>query len=164
MERSQLTGTLQEMETVRILLHPDGNSLTIENDLPGFSLQLDSMNVADLQWVFSPFGEECIQLFLSDGGFVIISPNDFVFDVQQEGIIQVQNLPPICSVREMLMGFEDYRENPCPSNNYDENLGLFYLHLYIIKSAESHGITILSMMEELIRTGKENGIWMQENL
>jgi hypothetical protein len=164
MERSQLTATLQEMETVRILLQPDGNSLTIENDLPGFSLQIDSRNVEDLQWVFSPFGEECIQLFLLNGSFLIISPNDFVFDVQQEGIIQVQNLPPICSVREMMMGFEDYLKNPCPSSNYDENLGLFYLHLYIIKSAESHGITIQSMMEELIRIGKGNGIWMQENL
>lgn len=164
MNAALFTDTIRQMEQVRFFQRNNENTFLIENELAGFSLELNPENVTDLQWVFSPFGEECIQLFLKDGGFLIISPNDFVFDVQQDGFIQVQNLPPICSVREMMMGFEDYRENPCPSDNYDENLGLYYLHLYILKSAESHGIAISAMMEELIRIGKENGIWMQENL
>lgn len=161
MKEHSLTAGLLKMPAVRFGSEsPD--LLSIENDLNGFCLKLKLKEILDFQWVFSPFGEECIQVFLQDGGFLIISPNDFVFDVQQDGIIQVQNLPPVVSVKELLMGFEDYRRNPLPSPNYDENLGLFYLHLYIFRSAENRGIAI-PFLDELIRIGKENGIWMQES-
>lgn len=161
MIENPLIAALLEMPAVRFS-HESPELLNIENELNGFSLRLGLKNILDFQWVFSPFGEECIQVFLRDGGFLIISPNDFVFDVQQDGIIQVQNLPPVVSVKELLMGFEDYRQNPLPSGNYDENLGLFYFHLYIFKSALQRGIAV-SMMDELIRIGKENEIWMQDN-
>lgn len=100
-------------------------------------------------------------IILKNDGFLSISPNDFVFDVLQEGMIMVENSPRVCSVKELIMGFEDYRQNPAPSPSYDENPGLFYLHISIFRSAESHGITV-PFLGELIRIGKENMIWMEE--
>jgi hypothetical protein len=160
MQVSEITEALGEMETVRIESGREGQTLLLDNGLPGFRLELFPEKITDLQWVFSPYGEACVQFFLTDGGFLIVSPNDFVFDVQQTGFIQVENLPPVCSVRELMMGFEDYRHYPMPSPNYDENLGLFYLHHYIFQSADARGITV-PFMDELIRIGKENGIWME---
>jgi hypothetical protein len=160
MNLDEITSHLSQMPTVRFQSHDLTGLLKVENDLAGFSLNLNIEKVKDLLWVVSPFGEDCIQLFNEDGSMLIISPNDFVFDVRQEGMIHVQNLPPIVSVTELLMGFKDYRVNPLPSLNYDENLGLFYLHLYIFKSAEQHGISI-HMLPELIQIGKDNGMWMQ---
>ena len=156
---SEVLEQLNQLDLVRFEELPDGHSLRIENELSGFCLLLNVQKILDFQWVVSPFGEDCLQFFLVDGGMLILTPNDYVFDVQQDGFVQVENLPPICSVRELLMGFEDYQINPIPSHNYDENLGLFYLHLYIFRSAENHGITI-PLMDELLRIGKENDIWM----
>lgn len=159
--KQTLIQELSRMPSVRFGEGQSSAFLNIENDCSGFSLHLDSGEVTGFQWVLSPFGEDCLQLFLKNDGFLIISPNDFVFDVQQEGIIQVQNLPPVVSVRELVYGFEDYCANPSPSNNYDENLGWFYFHLYLFKAAEKHGISV-PMMNELIRIGKQNNVWMQE--
>jgi hypothetical protein len=156
---SLISEQLSEIESVRHQLIEDGALIKIENLLPDFTLILDVSKVIDFQWVPSPFGDKCLQFFLEDEQMLIIAPDDFVFDVQQDSFIKVSNLPPICSIQELLMGFQDYRHNPVPSPNYDENVGLFYLHLSIFRSAQSHGIAI-PMMDELIRIGKANQIWM----
>lgn len=145
------------MPAVRV--KQSGEHLQIENDLIGISLYLRPDEVTGLQWVVSPFGDDCLQFLLDDGRFLIVSPDDFVFDVQQEGFIRVENLPPIVSFRELMFGFEEYQKNPLPSDNYDENLGLFYLHLAIFRSAENHGMKV-PMMPLLLETGRKNGIWM----
>jgi hypothetical protein len=162
MEINDLLTQLNQIETLQVQLQPDGQFLRIENELPGFFLLLDTNKVAEMNWVVSPFGEDCLQFFMEEGGMLILTPNDYVFDVQQDGFVQVENLPPICSVRELRMAYEDYRETPMPSLNYDENLGLFHLHLYIFRSAMAHGIDV-PMYAELLNIGKENGIWMQGN-
>lgn len=162
MDINNLLTQLNQIETLHVQMQPDGHSLRIVNELPGFFLLLDTKKVAEMNWVVSPFGEDCLQFFMEEGGMLILTPNDYVFDVQQVGFIQVENLPPICSVRELLMGYEDYRETPISSQNYDENLGLFHLHLYIFRSAMNHGIDV-PMYAELLNIGKENGIWMQGN-
>jgi hypothetical protein len=50
-----------------------------------------------------------LQIFYSDGGGKIVTPDDFVFNVEQYGMVQVGNLPPMCSIREMVSGFGRFK-------------------------------------------------------
>ena len=92
----------------------------------------------------------------SDGGGIIVTPNDFVFNVEQSGLVRVGDLPPMCSIREMGLGSENYKKNPTPSDNMDNNFGLFFLHYYIVKSAIARGFEI-NFFNDLITIGEENG-------
>jgi hypothetical protein len=156
MDKKELSDLLKRIESVKVNSINDSTHLIVETDLSGYSINIDCENVLDALFITSPMNEDCLQIFYSDGGGIIVSPNDFVFNVKQAGLVRVGDLPPICSIREMVSGFEKYKKNPTPSDNMDNNFGLFYLHYYIIKSAIAKGFDT-PFLNDLNNIGEEYG-------
>jgi hypothetical protein len=154
MDKNKLIAELKQIESTSII--DNNNLLEITNQLNGYTAKINCEDVIFTQNIKSPMGDECLQIFYSDGGGIIVTPDDFVFDVVQDGLVNVSDLPPMCSIREMMYGFEKYLQNPNPSENIDNNMGLFYLHYYIMKSAIAKGFQ-LPMFKELSEIGLENG-------
>jgi hypothetical protein len=156
MKIKDLQEQLEQINSVKVTVTKNSNQILIINQLIEYNLEVDCEKVFDAKFISSPVGENCLQMFYLDGGGIIVTPNDFVFNVEQDGIVQVNDLPPMCSIRELISGFESYRRNPNPSGNMDYNYGLFYLHYYIFKSAIAKGFKI-SMINELYSIGAEYG-------
>ncbi len=119
-----------------------GEIFWVSNGLDGFKLPVDCRSVRGLEKVLSPYSEKCLKIDLSDGGFVIATPNDFVFNVTQAGLVRVDNLPPVCSLRELLGGFENYSKNPERSSNLAVNLGNYLFQRALIESALIKGLDV----------------------
>ena len=160
MDNQELIENLNQIENVTTT--SKYNFVEVETHLSGFKAKIDCEEVLFSQLISSPTGEECLQVFYSDGGGLIITPNDFVFNVKQDEFVQVNNLPPMCSIREMALGFDNYKRNPNPSENHDNNMGLFYVHYYIMKSAVSKGFEV-EQIKQLYEIGIENGFILDNN-
>ena len=156
MNIKELQDQLEQIDSVKVSVIKNSARLLVKNQLKKYDSEIDCENVLFAEIISSPTGENCLQVFYSDGGGIIVTPNDFVFDVQQDGLIHVSDLPPMCSIRELISGYESYRKNPKPSWNMDYNYGLFYLHYYIFNSAIAKGFKI-PMIDELYNIGSENG-------
>lgn len=156
MNQENLIDLLEQIKSVKVENINDSNQIIVETNLNDYKLNIDCENVEDAQFIISPMDEECLQIFYSNGGGIVVTPNDFVFNVVQEGLIQVDDLPPMCSMKEMITGFEHYRKNPCPSDDIDNNVALFYLHFYIFNSAIAKGFSV-PMADDLYNIGNENG-------
>jgi hypothetical protein len=152
----ELSDQLKQIPFVKVESINNSTQLLVKTDLLYYTLIIDPENVVGAQFVLSPTNEDCLQIFYSDGGGIIVTPNDFVFNVEQDGFVKVLNLPPMCSIREMVAGFDEYKKNPNPSDNLDNNFGLFYFHYYIFKSAKAKGFSI-PMLKDLYYIGKKNG-------
>lgn len=160
MDRKELMEKLQQIENVTVL--SNNKLVEVKTLLSGYLAKIDSDDVLFTQIVPSPFGQDSLQIFYSDGGGIIVTPNDFVFNVEQDEFVRVDDLPPMCSVREMALGFDKYRRNPNPSKNFDTNLGLFYFHYYIMKSAFSKGFRF-EQINKLYDIGLEHGYLLENN-
>ncbi len=161
MNQKELSDQLKHIKSVKVDMI-DSNQFSVENDLKDYTIKIDCENIVDAQFISSPLNEDCLQIFYSDGGGIIVTPNDFVFNVVQYGLVQVEDLPPMCSIREMVLGFEDYKKNPTPSDDMDNNFGLFYLHYYIIKSAINKGFEI-PILNDLYTIAEENGFLLEDS-
>lgn len=156
MNKKKLYDQLKQIKSVKVESMSGSEQLFVETDLREYSVKIDCENVVDTQFISSPKNEECLQIFYSDGGGIIVTPNDFVFNVDRYGLVQVENLPLMCSIREMVSGFTSYKRNPNPSVNIDNNFGLFYLHYSIIKSAIEKGFNC-AMINDLYNIAEQNG-------
>ena len=157
MDVDRLVNEIAKVELTRVKLVSSA-AVEVFNMLEGYSALIDSLRVVSTRFVESPFKQVCLQIFYADGG-LIISPNDFVFDVKQDELVRVDNLPAICSVREMVEGLDAYLRSPNPSENLDLSMGLYCFHYYIVKSALRHGFPVDGFVENLKRIGEENGFW-----
>ena len=159
MELNELIDGLSRIQNVKTT--KNDSFLIVETDLPNFHLEIDHSNIDEIESIISPHGEECLRIYYVDGGGVIVTPNDFVFNVEQNGFVQVNNLPPMCSVREMCSTFERFKSNPLSSDNFDANMGSYYLNYYIFQSALFRGISV-PMKEELEDIGKRYELDMED--
>ena len=135
----------------------EDHKIFVTNALDRFSIYLDPQDIIDTDFVISPNGEEVLRISMNVGGIIVI-PDDYVFSVEQDEFIQVDDAPPMCSIVEMLHGLERYIQNPMPSGNLDNSVGLYYLHYYIIKSAQKKGFPVDAFMDQLQAIGKEFGL------
>lgn len=161
MDKKEIIEQLEQIKSVKVESINNSIQLLVNTNLKGYTIKIDCENVTDTQFISSPMNEDCLQIFFSDEGGIIVTPNDFVFNVEQDEIVQVDNLPPMCSIREMVLGFEKYKNNPIPSVNMDNNFGLFYFHYYIFKSAIKKGF-IVPMLGDLYNIGLENGFLLED--
>lgn len=157
MDVDRLVNEIAKVELTRVKLVSSA-AVEVFNMLEGYSALIDSLRVVSTRFVESPFKQVCLQIFYADGG-LIISPNDFVFDVKQDELVRVDNLPAICSVREMVEGLDAYLRSPNPSENLDLSMGLYCFHYYIVKSALRHGFPVDGFVENLKRIGEDNAFW-----
>ncbi|MGE0077982.1 MAG: hypothetical protein AB7S48_09000 [Bacteroidales bacterium] len=133
-------------------------TIKVLNSLDDFYALIDSREVVDIQFIVSPFNQKCLQIYYANGG-VIITPDDFVFDVQQDELIKVTNLPDVCSIREMIVGLQNYFTDPDSCANEDLNMGTYFFHYYILKSALRRRFPVDNFLKQTFRIGNKNDFW-----
>jgi len=138
-------------------IETEDHLIFVSNALDGYDIHLDPADIIDTDFVVAPTGEKVLRMSMNSGG-IIVTPDDYVFNVEQDGFIHVDDAPPMCSMTEMIHGFERYILNPMPSDNMDNCVGLFYLHHYIIKSARNKGFDVDALMDKLDAIGQEFGL------
>ena len=147
MNINALLSQLTQISLVQAIVTSD-HRIHVSNALENFQIELNPEEISDAHFISSPKGEKVLQIYFGSGG-VIVTSNDYVFDVVQDEIIQVKDAPPMCSIKEMLLGYRHYRLNPLPSTNFDICVGQFYMHYYIFKSARLKGFKVDSYLNKL---------------
>lgn len=147
MNLTTLLNQLNEIENV-IAVETAGHKIHVINALADFSISLNPSEIASTDFVIGPVGQRVLRLRMSSGG-IIVTPDDYVFNVEQDEFIQVDDAPPMCSITEMINGLERYVQNPIQSDNMDNCVGLYYIHYYIVKSAMKKGFKVDVFMDQL---------------
>ncbi len=135
----------------------EDHKIFVTNALDSFDIYLDPQDIIDTDFVISPTGEKVLRIRMHAGG-IIVTPDDYVFNVEQDEFIQVDDAPPMCSIVEMVNGLQRYIQNPMPSDNMDNCVGLYYIHYYIIKSARQKGFKVDAFMNQLQAIGEKFGL------
>jgi hypothetical protein len=138
-------------------METEDHKIFVTNALDSFDIYLDPQDIIDTDFVVSPTGENVLRISMHAGG-IIVTPDDYVFNVEQDEFIQVDDAPPMCSIVEMITGLDRYIQNPMPSDNMDNCVGLYYIHYYIIKSARNKGFKVDAFMNQLQALGEEFGL------
>ncbi len=146
MNKTHLIDSLSNIRSVTV----DSNELEllVSNEC-SFQAHFAIDKVVDYDYVVSPYNEECLKIDFANGSFLIVAPNDFVFEVLNQGVFQVQDMPPIISINEMLRAVEGYIENPEPTNNMDSTLGLYLLNRNLLRSAKAKGFSVDDLLQEV---------------
>lgn len=152
----KLINQLTQISLVQAIETSD-HSIHVSNALKNFQIELNPEEISDAHFISSPTGEKVLQIYFGSGG-IIVTPDDYVFDVVQDEIMQVEDAPPMCSISEMLLGYEHYKINPLLSTNFDNCVGQFYMHYYIFKSAKLKGFNVDSYLNELESIGQKFGL------
>ncbi len=135
----------------------EDHKIFVTNALDSFDIYLDPQDIIDTDFVISPTGENVLRISMHAGG-IIVTPGDYVFNVEQDEFIQVDDAPPMCSIVEMVNGLQRYIQNSMPSDNMDNCVGLYYIHYYIIKSARNKGFKVDAIMNQLQAIGEKFGL------
>lgn len=131
--------------------------IVVSNALDNFDIHINPEDIVSADFIIAPTGARVLRLSMNSGG-IIVTPDDYVFNVEQDEFIQVDDAPPMCSITEMVNGFENYMKAPMPSDNMDNCVGLYYIHYYIIKSARKKGFKVDAFMAQLQAIGEEFGL------
>jgi hypothetical protein len=145
-----------------IIVSIEDNLVTINNPRINNTTTIDCSLVSDLSQTTSPWGELCIQLFIVDGGGIIITPSDFVFSVEQDEFVQVPQTPNVCSLKELEQGLELYCNGTFDTENIDSNMAHFYMQYYILKSANRRGFNVSSHIKMLKSKADKSDIRTEE--
>lgn len=121
-----LLNQLNEIEHVKAI-ETENHKVHVTNALDNFDISLNPHDISGTDFVVSPKGDRVLRISMNQGG-VIVTPDDYVFNVEQDEFIRVDDAPPMCSIVEMVNGLERYIQNSMPSDNMDNSVGLYYIH------------------------------------
>lgn len=150
---------LEQLNQISLVtaIETEDHRILVTNALATYDLNIHPEDIIDTDFVAAPTGERVLRISMHSGG-VIVTPDDYVFNVEQDEMIRVDDAPPMCSIVEMINGFERYIENPMPTDDMDICVGLFYIHYYILKSARKKGFNVDSFKDKLDAIGQEFGL------
>jgi len=148
MDANKLIKDIQEIDNV--IVTSDGQRLSLHNTLKNFKATIHIDEIEQSKFMPAPGGTICYGIKYKDGGQFLIASNDFVFDVLQDEILKVPNLPPIVPLSAVQKNFEHQQKSEI-SNNLDVELADFLFVYYPVKSALHRGIEIdfLTDLEEM---------------
>ena len=138
-------------------IETEDHKIHVTNALDIYYVDINPQDIINADFIASPTGVKVLRISFKSGG-IIVTPDDYVFNVEQDEMIKVDDAPPMCSMTEMINGFEKYILNPMPSDNIDNCVGLFYIHYYIVKSAMKNGFKVDSFMDALDAIAEEFGL------
>ncbi len=153
-----LLNQLNEIEHVKAI-ETEKHTIHVTNALANFDISLNPHDISGTDFVISPTGDRVLRISMNQGG-VIVTPDNYVFNVDQDEFVHVDDAPPMCSIVEMVNGLERYIQNLMPSDNMDNCVGLYYIHYYIIKSARNKGFQVDALMDRLQAIGQEFGLYV----
>lgn len=134
---------LNKIENVSTTIINSDIKITNSNS---FTAVVRANDITNFTQITSPNNEVCLKLELKDSDILIITPHDFVFNTIKGKIIQVNNLPELISINEMLNLYNSYIKNPEPNNNIDNTVALYLLNKMILLSAKAKNFAIDKML------------------
>ena len=153
MTTTDIINNIQLLEHVSCL-ETDNNVLTIQNRLKGFAATINIEALIHLDMTISPYGEPAILLDFDKKQRLIVTDNDFAFTTIQNGYIQVESLPPIISITEMLAALQGFDSSKNQSN-LDAVLAEFYMNYYSLESALTFGFDVSEQIDRLYELAKD---------
>ena len=142
-----------------VQVEADADSYRITNRLQGYSAKVHFDEIEGFKPIVSPGGDAGIQIFYRYEGGLVVTAQDYMFDIQQGPFYTVPNLPPIFTLSLLIDSFLDYRQNPSPSTAEEVNVSVYFTLKYIIDSAEAKGFDMSAIRSEMqqIRTHMRHG-------
>lgn len=130
---------LQTIENIQTKIHD--NIIIVENG-NSQKTKIIRDNVKSTEIVFSSIGDKGFKITFNSNDFLIITTNDFILKTLNFGLLQVQNLPEIISLNEVIDSVRKYLENPEPNNNIDNTLALYLLNKTLLENAEYYNFDV----------------------
>ncbi len=137
------------LEVPKVSVEENNKIFTIFADMDFYKAVVNTDDIEDFDFMISPAEQICVALKYKNGGMLVILPNDFVFDVVQNGAVEIANLPQTCSLRGLAVEMSRYGTDPEPSDNMDVNIGNYFMLKYLIDSAKTKGFDVSIMQKQL---------------
>ena len=152
----------KEIEQINnISISIEGDLFLIKNNYTNYISKIKFNEIIDSRNFFGPNMEECVGLLFKDNGELIITENDFVFNVIQDEFIKVKGLPPLISTteieREFMFFTEEYNFEFDGMYHFDLEFAFFTKLNCFIVSGKNKGIKF-RFENELKKIGKDRDL------
>jgi hypothetical protein len=125
------------------------DSLTIKNHYNGLLCDVQLSEVKSINSIVGPNNEDALQISYANGSGLILSEQEFVFEVIQDEKYFVKECPPMCSTSEMLNELADLIYLHSKLTNSDELVGKYFLSYYCLKGALNAGLKVNNQLTKL---------------
>lgn len=147
MDIEQLRDDMTTVENVQIEEH-EGNVI-ISNGLKVIKLEVECQDIDDSSdLIVSPFREFCMKLFLKKGGFVIVTPKDFVFDLPEMDNVKFEGMLPVAVVTDMIRVVAYFKKDMEQIESVDSAM-TYVMYRHMIKTGIKRGLTLERLLERL---------------
>jgi len=147
MDFKQLKEDMAAVENVQVEEHE--GKVVITNGLEWFSLKVECQDIDDSSdLVVSPHGEFCMQLFLKKGGFVIVAPEDFIYDLPEMEHVKFEGMPPVAVVTDMMRVVAYFKRDMENMESVDSAM-VYVRNRHMIKTGIERGLTLEHLLERL---------------
>ena len=124
------------------------NNIIIKN-LNKYQAKILLNSVKSTEIVVSSVEEKGFMITFKNNNFLIVTSEDYIFNTQNTGLFQVQNIPEIISLNDIIKNVESYIENPEPNNNIDNTIALYLLNKIILDNAELYGFDVNELRQNV---------------
>ncbi|MGV8120108.1 MAG: hypothetical protein AB2L14_10155 [Candidatus Xenobiia bacterium LiM19] len=153
MDIKQLREDMAIVENVQVEEHE--GKVVITNGLEWFSLEIECQDIDDRSdLVMSPYREFCMQLFLKKGGFVIVAPKDFIYDLPEMEHVKFKGMPPVAVVTDMMRVVAYFRKDMEKLVSVDSAM-VYVRNRHMIKTGIERGLTLEGLLERLDELAEE---------
>lgn len=153
MDIGQLRDDMATVENVKIEEHE--GKVIISNGLEWFSLKVDCQDIDDSSdLIVSPYREFCMQLFLKKGGFVIVAPKDFIYDLPEMEHVKFEGMPPMAVATDMMRVVAYFKKDMQKVESVDSAM-TYVMYRHMIKTGIERGITLEGLLKRLDEIAEE---------
>jgi hypothetical protein len=153
MDFKQLKEDMAAVENVQVEEHE--GKVVITNGLEWFSLKVECQDIDDSSDIIvSPYGEFCMQLLLKKGGFVIVAPVDFIYDLPEMEHVKFEGMPPVAVVTDMMRVVAYFRKDMENMESVDSAM-VYVRNRHMIKTGIERGLTLEHLLERLDEIAEE---------
>ena len=145
---------LEKLKSINNVSVSINNTEIIVANSNKYKARLIFEDIANYQYITSPFNEECLKIDFDDENFIVITPDDFVFNTINGKYMKVSNLPPMISINEMLDRINMYIKNPEPTNNIDNTIALYLLNRLSLLSAKNKKFEVDDLLLKIKETAQ----------
>ncbi len=150
---------IEKINNISVSIEKD--ILLIKNNYTNYTSKILYKEVIDFRNFFGPNMVECLGLLFEDNGELIITENDFVFNVIQDEFVKIEDLPPLISTTEVERDFMFFREKDNFDGNFDIEFAFLARLNCFITSGKNKGIKF-KFENELQKICKKRGLDIKE--
>ncbi len=137
---------LNSIENVKTIFVDD--TIIIQNSNK-YQAKILLSKVKSTEIVVSLYGEKGFKMTFKNNNFLIVTPEDYVFNIKNIGLYRIQNLPEIITLNGIIENAGQYIKNPEPNNNIDNTVALYLLNKILLENAELYNFDIRELKQNV---------------